>query len=140
MARALAGRGIRLDAVFSSSAVRARATCQTVLAPLGADPTITEDLYMASSREILELLRAQGPDVAQLAVVGHNPGMHDLAVRLCGDGPPTALRRLRQKLPTGALVEIEFGERSWRDVSFGSGTLVDFVRPKDLEEAEELGL
>lgn len=140
MARSLAADGLRLDAIFSSSAVRARETCRRVLAPLGPEPEVTAELYMASPREMLEIVREQGPDVDQLAMVGHNPGMHDLAVRLCGDGPPTELRRLREKFPTGALAEIDLRARSWRDVGFGSGTLVRFVRPKDLESAEELGL
>jgi len=140
MGRTLAAEGVRLDMIVSSSAVRARETCRIVLAPLGPEAVITAELYMASPREMLEVLREQGPDVDRMAMVGHNPGMHDFAVRLCGDGPPTELRRLREKFPTGALAEIELRARSWRDVGFGSGSLVRFLRPKDLEGAEELGL
>ena len=140
MARTLAAEGLHLDAVLTSSALRARTTCENVLAPLGPEPEVTVELYMASPREMLELVREQGPDVSRLAVVGHNPGMHDFAVRLCGDGPPTELRRLREKFPTGALAEIDLPGRSWREVGFGTGTLVRFLRPKDLEDAEELGL
>jgi len=140
MAGTLTASGIRLDAVVSSTAVRARETCRVVLAPLGPEPVLSADLYMASPWEMLELVRTQAPDVQHLAVVGHNPGMHDFAVRLCGAGPPTELRRMREKYPTCALAVIEFSGRSWREVRFGLGRLVRFVRPKDLEGADELKL
>lgn len=140
VARTLVAEGVRFDAIVSSTAVRARDTCRLVLAPLGPEPELTSELYMASSWEMLALLRAQAPDVRHLALVGHNPGMHDLALRLCGDGPPTELRRMREKFPTCALAVIDLPERSWREVAFGRGTLVRFVRPKDLEEANDLGL
>lgn len=137
MADALARDGLRLDAVFSSSAVRARETCQLVLASLSPEPIIDPALYLASWRDLLRVLREQGPDVGDVALVGHNPGMHELAVRLAGDGPPMELRRLREKFPTCALAEMEFDLLGWAEVGPGSGRLMRFLRPKDFPAARE---
>ena len=133
MARTLAAEGLHLDAVLTSSALRARTTCENVLAPLGPEPEVTVELYMASPREMLELVREQGPDVARLAVVGHNPGMENLAMALAGPGSnPKALARLRGKFPTAAMAEFEFDADGWAEVARGAGRLTRFIRPKDL--------
>jgi phosphohistidine phosphatase len=71
-----------------------------------------------------------------LLLVGHNPGIEQLALALtvtperrCG---AARLKRLTQKFPTAALAVLDFEIASWRDSQAGHGSLVDYVRPKDL--------
>lgn len=60
-------------------------------------------------------------------LIGHNPGLQDLALTLASDN---ALReRVAAKFPTAALATLALP--SWR-LSPGDGELVDFVVPKDL--------
>jgi phosphohistidine phosphatase len=64
-----------------------------------------------------------------VAVIGHNPGIHDLAIALAGSG--AELHRMEVKFPTGALAVLAFDGR-WPDVSPGGGLLEAFVTPRDL--------
>ena len=69
-------------------------------------------------------------------VVGHNPGLEDLATKLARE-PVRRKERARrdvleEKFPTAALAVLDFDVDKWRDIRTGEGALVDFVRPKDL--------
>ena len=46
-------------------------------------------------------------------VIAHNPGIHELALHLAGDGDDDSLRRLRTKFPTGALATMDLGDGEW---------------------------
>jgi phosphohistidine phosphatase len=76
----------------------------------------------------------QGADDAdaRLLLVGHNPGMEQLALLLSGAG--TLRDQVAVKYPTAALAEIGFEVTHWRDVSPGAGRLVRFIRPRELAE------
>lgn len=136
MARALAAEDFQVDRILCSTARRARETCELVLAGAGAHPEFTRDLYMASPREMLTLLQEEGGSAEGVVLVGHNPGMEDFTLALSGDGDPELLDRAAGKYPTGTLAEIRFDLDSWTEVEAGAGTLVRFLRPKDLPEAE----
>jgi phosphohistidine phosphatase len=91
-----------------------------------------QSLYLAEPETILRLLAAL-PDAADgVMVIGHNPGLQALAVRLGGSGGE-ALRRLRSKFPTGGLAVLDLEIDRWRDIADASGTLFRFVAPRDLD-------
>lgn len=89
-------------------------------------------LYMADLPALLQVLHSLADDVRHVVVIGHNPGLEDLAIALCGNGPERELKRLRDKFPTAAYAEIDLPRESWPTVTPGAGRLVRFVRPKDL--------
>jgi phosphohistidine phosphatase len=64
-------------------------------------------------------------------LVGHNPGIQDLALGLAMSGP--ALAALREKFPTGALATVEVNVGRWRDVDDGKATAAVLVTPRSLE-------
>lgn len=138
----LARDGFSVDAVVSSTAVRARETARRTLFELGPRPVLREDLYLASPRTILKCAAEFAEPGARIVLVGHNPGMHALAVRLVGDTPGREADRIREKYPTGALAEFEVpdpeGDIAALDVS--GARLVRFLRPKDLPDADDRGL
>jgi phosphohistidine phosphatase len=136
---ALEEEGFAADLVLSSTAERASATARTVMEGLAPAPEYLPELYMAGPHEMLELVRSTHPSIETLVLVGHNPGTHALAVRLTGDGPNPDLPRMASKYPTGAIAEIEF-ECDWADVTWGTGSLTRFLRPKDLPDAGRLKL
>jgi phosphohistidine phosphatase len=130
MAEHLRAAGVRPALVLCSSAVRARQTLTAVADALGDPPTAIEDaLYLAEPEDVLGRLRAVPDADPEVLVIGHNPTLQELALELARDG--SDLPRLREKLPTGALVTLAF-EGPWRDLGPGRATLVAFVTPRDL--------
>jgi phosphohistidine phosphatase len=64
-------------------------------------------------------------------VVGHNPGLEDLAMTLIADGGENALARLHAKFPTGAFASLLL-PGPWKALAPESATLTAFVVPRDL--------
>lgn len=134
MGRLIAEQGLAPDRVLCSTAIRARRTWELASASLPGQPELLHrrDLYLAPSGRLLDIVRAHGGDARRLMLVGHNPGLHDLAQRLAGEGDPKLRRKLAEKLPTAALVHLAFKAGDWRTLAPGSGRLLGFWRPRDL--------
>ena len=80
-------------------------------------------------------MRASSPEVHGLAVVGHNPGLRDLAELLIASGDIETRQRLLEKFPTAGLAVIDFPVDEWRKLHAHSGRLDRFVAPRSLEIA-----
>lgn len=134
MAAYLQAENIAPALVLCSTARRARETLARVVPALHGTGRIEfeEGLYLASGGAMLRRLRRLDDDVASVMLVGHNPGMQELALLLGEHGDEDMLRRLRSKYPTGGLAEIAVNCRHWRDLGAEQGTLVRFVVPRDL--------
>ena len=133
LVRHLAGTGAEPALVLCSTALRARQTLDGVLPALGAEVDVwyEDSLYGASDDELLARLRKLPPAVPSAMVVGHNPGLADLAVELVGGGDEAALARLHTKFPAGALASLG-GIESWQALGPGAASLTGFVVPRDL--------
>ncbi|MFW8635095.1 SixA phosphatase family protein [Cribrihabitans pelagius] len=113
------------EQVIASSALRARETWE--LMDLEAPVAFTERLYMASSDMILKVLRqAEHPRVM---LIGHNPGVAAFAHTVVAH-PPGHARF--DDFPTGATLIAEFAISNWADLTWSSGTAVDFTVPREL--------
>ncbi len=127
------------DLVQVSPAVRAKQTWELAWEAMKerVAPPLVEflpDLYAADPAQMLEVIRsACVTDPKRLMVVGHNPGMHELALALTGSGDATLRQELARNLPTSGLAILDFDIEAWDDVSFGRGRLVSFVTPKLLK-------
>ena len=116
--------------VACSTAVRARQTLELVLPSLGTPHVVFEEgLYLASASDLLARLRTLPEEAREAMLVGHNPGLHELALALTG---PAGRAELEGKLPTGALVALELPVSAWTDVVEGEATLASLVKPRDL--------
>jgi phosphohistidine phosphatase len=94
-----------------------------------------EELYGAEPTELLRIVRmASSSDPKRLMLVGHNPGMHELALMLAGDGDKASRKALEDNLPTSGLAVLDFDTDDWTDVAFRRGNLVRFVSPKLLRQ------
>ena len=125
MGRRLARRGPAPDLVVSSTAVRALSTARGVAREIGyREDRIREapELYLATPDEILAVIRATPAGVATLMLVGHNPGLTDLANRLDDI-------RL-DNMPTAAMLCVEFAARGWADILPDEAQLCWFNYPK----------
>lgn len=133
MGRAMRELAIRPDLVLCSSAVRTRATVALTLLELGRPPPevrYEDSLYLASPSVLLGHIRKVEAKVQSLLLVGHNPGMHALALELAGVAERDDLARLATKFPTAAMANITFDVASWRDVRAAEGRLVLYLTPR----------
>jgi phosphohistidine phosphatase len=126
------------DLVLCSTARRTVETLDLVKKAIGSEVEVKfeEGLYLAEQRQLLERLQWIDDAVKSVMLIGHNPGMEQLAHALCaapeGGAEEKLHKRMREKFPTAALAVIKVPAKAWREVKAGSGRLKDFVRPKDL--------
>jgi phosphohistidine phosphatase len=122
---------VRPALVLCSSARRTRETLERIAPALGEGiPVhIERELYGASEQRLLERLQAIEDGVESLLLIGHNPGVEQLALSLAGSGEKLA--RVRSKYPTGALATLEFPS-GWSELRPGIAELTAFVTPKQL--------
>ncbi|GEP02178.1 SixA phosphatase family protein [Methylobacterium oxalidis] len=133
MGRYLAEQGLKPDLALVSPSKRTQETWDAAAASLGAVRTETvRAIYEAPASSLLAAIREADEAAASLILVGHNPGMQDLAVKLAGHGEPGARRRLRTQFPTAAVAVIDFDVGAWSEVGHGGGRLERFVTPKEL--------
>jgi phosphohistidine phosphatase len=125
------------EAVLVSHAVRALQTWDIVWEAMkdrvaAPQVEILPELYGADPAQILETIRtATVPaDPKQLLLVGHNPGMHEVALMLMGGGDPAGAKAIADNLPTAGLAIFDFDVKDWGDVAYRRGKLVQFVSPK----------
>ena len=86
---------------------------------------------------MLEIVRATPDEVERLLLVGHNPGLEELALCLSQADDFGLRGEVEVKYPTGTVAEIELPVERWAEVRPGMGSLVRFIRPWDLDP--ELG-
>lgn len=126
----LVERGHAPAEVVSSTARRALETWER-MAPAFPEGTLMRRepaLYHASSDRMLAALHdcAASP----VMMLAHNPGIAEFAARLLAR-PPSHPRFAAY--PTCAALVADFDAKDWAEVRFGTGRLVDFVVPRDLE-------
>jgi phosphohistidine phosphatase len=134
--RHLAEREVCPDLVLCSPSLRTRETIELVAGGLGAELPIDyeDDLYLASERDLRQRVEQIPEDVTSVLLVGHNPGIAELALQLAARGQPDALAELRRKFPTGALAELRIHSQRWSHFARGGCELVAFVTPKQLPD------
>ena len=138
---ALMGRWLRQhppipELVMVSTAVRAQQTWMAIAPELGDDPAPVvahlDALYSADAADLLGIIHAAAmEDPKELVIIGHNPGLHELALALIRASGHSGLN---DNLPTSGIAVIDFPVDDWSDVSFRSGELVRFATPKLLKD------
>ena len=132
--RWLAARGLRPDRAVASPSLRTRQTLERLQPYFRAPPETDFEpgLYLATAEAILRRVK-QVPPGDPLMVIGHNPGIGELAALLAGAGEPAALDRLHQKFPTGALAVLRVATKDWRELRPGAARLDALVFPRELD-------
>ena len=135
--QAMHSLGLTPDLVLVSPARRTMQTAEA-LEPWDETPLTdpVEALYLATASQMLAVLREVAGTVRSVLVIGHNPGMHELALALVGAGAMPkageAERQLAAGFPTGALAEF-FIPGPWSQLGPGGGRLLRFLTPRQLE-------
>jgi phosphohistidine phosphatase len=141
----LARHALIPDLAIVSAAQRTRETWEHVAkslqgSALSASPpaSFEERLYNAGAEAILGVIRETGRAVRALMVIGHNPGLHEVARLLIASGDVEARERLNEGLPTTGLAVIDFTGNDWRKVHPHGGRLERFVTPRSLATADRV--
>jgi phosphohistidine phosphatase len=136
----LASEGYVPERILCSTAKRAVQTAQYILDAFGRKPAYQEldELYMATPRDILMTVADNAGTAKTILVIGHNPGLDDLATWLINDSKAKDAARLRDKFPTAAAAVIDLPVDNWRDLSDSttvnwSGRLIRFATPRDAD-------
>jgi phosphohistidine phosphatase len=129
------------ETVLVSHATRARQTWDLAWEAMkdrvpAPQVEILPELYGAEPGQILETIRSAtaAADPKQLLLVGHNPGLHEIALMLIGGGDPAGARAIADNLPTAGLAVFDFDVEDWGDVGYRRGRLAQFVSPKLLRD------
>lgn len=130
LGRWLSSRGDIPDEVLCSTATRTQATWAGIAAelPHHAELRLLPALYQAGPDAMLSVL--QSASYRMVMMLGHNPGIAAFAAMLCA-GPP--LDPEFSHYPTGATLVLEFDIPTWADAQPGSGQVIDFITPRNLE-------
>jgi phosphohistidine phosphatase len=134
--RELNRRKMRFDLVLASPARRVRETLEELADGFGSafDIRFESRIYLADPDTLLDLVRGLSEDIESPLLVGHNPGLHELALQLLADDAQDFRKRIAEKYPTGALAEIELPAKDWSAAGEQPGTISALVLPRDLSD------
>jgi phosphohistidine phosphatase len=139
VAKALAARHFLPDVLIHSGAARAKETAEIFAAEWRSKAELEEAawLYDASLTTLLDRTRALRDEDKRVGLVGHNPGLGELATALTNSGAQPQAQRLAAKYPTGAVAVLDFSIRRWGEVERNSGRLALYLTPAELEADAE---
>jgi phosphohistidine phosphatase len=134
MALKIAEPDLLPDRILCSPARRTRETLAALLPHLAGeiDVAIADDLYEPQA-DYRPAIAAHRGNAERLLLIGHNPATQATALALVGKG---ASAELGAKYPTAALAVIDFDAAGWAGLKAGSGRLVAFIRPRDIDGGE----
>ena len=119
--------------VLCSPSIRTRQTLDIVAPAFAGPPQILfEDaLYLATAGQLLARLRRVAASTAGVMVVGHNPGLQELAVLLSDVSGGPLMARLAAGLPTAAMASYAVAV-PWPALDRRLARLAALLTPKDL--------
>ncbi|MEU9146074.1 histidine phosphatase family protein [Streptomyces sp. NPDC048349] len=127
----LAEAGYRPDLTLCSPARRTRQTWQLLAPALPEPPAAVYDdrLYNAEPNVLATVVTEGAAGLGCVVLVGHNPGLHELASALCGSGPRKLLEKLRDGFPTAGVAVVDL-PGGWETLTPGAGHLTAFWSPR----------
>ena len=128
--RWLRDHGYLPDTVICSAARRTRQTWELVAPELGGSPSVSFEprAYAASAMTLLYLVRGLSATSRAALLIGHNPGVADLATSLA---QPPDHDDAPIRFPTAAVAILDVSG-DWADLSPGQGRLLDYTTPAEL--------
>jgi phosphohistidine phosphatase len=132
MGRYMMQHALAPDRAIISSAKRTRETWELVAPAFRQQPGFAYEprIYEAAWKALLGVVREAPQNAHTLLLIGHNPGMQELAGVLTATGETEARHRLQDKFPTSALAVIDFPTDDWQSLKPSTGRLDRFVTPR----------
>jgi len=131
--------GLVADLIVASPAKRVVETLDLLLAAFDRRPKVQSEpaVYEAGPDALLDVVKKTPRTVHCLLMVGHNPGLGELATLLIAAGEVEARQRLIEKFPTAGLAVIDFALDDWEKLHPRAGRLDRFVVPRALDTATD---
>lgn len=127
MGKFLAGQGLRIDAVLSSSAKRAKQTAKAMAKAAKFEDEIVflRSLYLAEIPDYLDACKSLPESCDRAIVVAHNPGSEDIVYHFTVH---------KEIMSTAAIAELVLPIESWSELNAQTrGSLRHVWRPRELE-------
>ena len=120
-----------VDLVLCSTAVRTRETAALVLADFAPPPRILYEngLYLAGPAGLLHRLQRLDESDGAVLLIGHNPGLHELAMAMAAAASPRYRTLATSKFPTAARASFAIAT-DWASLAQSRHALTDYVTPK----------
>ncbi len=133
--RLLQDGGYGFDLVLASPAARVRETIDAVEEEFSFESPIQFEhrLYLASEELLLTSLRGLPEACSAPLLVGHNPGLQQLLVKLSTDDDAGLRGQVARVFPTSALAILKLPARRWSTVEPASGTITGLILSADLD-------
>ncbi len=130
----LSSQPVTPELALVSAAVRARETWDIIAPHLpGCRAEFQDALYLSNPLQIFKAIRRAPDSITTLLVLGHNPGLHELAWNLIGEAPAAEHTALAQNLPTCGAVVFDCPVSAWSNLGLQTNTLREFMTPKQLK-------
>jgi len=131
--------GLLPDRALVSTAARTRETWDLAAAAMTQKLPVDFDerIYEASPQTLLQVVKETDRSVRALLMVGHNPGLQELAALLIGTSDVDTRQRLMEAFPTSGLAVIEFALDRWDRLHPQAGRLEHFIDPVSIAEATD---
>ena len=138
MRREMRELGLAPDLILVSAAKRTMET-MAALEPWDDTPLIEpmDDLYLASEVRLFAALAEVAETVRSVLLIGHNPGLHELAVALTDPGTSAGrlVQTIEEGFPTMALAEFSI-TGPWSRLRPGGARLLRFLTPRMLDKSD----
>ncbi len=125
MGKLLREERILPDILVTSPAVRALSTARIIAEEVEYEEKhldIQKRLYLARAGDLMQVVRELPVACSKAMLVGHNPGLTDIAEILCG--------KFIGNIPTSGIVALRFSVKKWPDIDDGTGDLLFFEYPR----------
>lgn len=135
----IARHGLVPDRVVVSPSARTRETWQLAAETMAGKLSAVYDerIYEATPQALLTVIKETDARVRTLLMIGHNPGLHELAALLIATGDVDTRQRLAEGLPTSGLAVIDFALDSWSKLHHQAGRLERFIVPRSIAAAAD---
>ena len=136
LGKELGHRGMRFDLVLASTAVRVRETIEVIEQSFDLPQPVRfeQRLYLASTALLIEIIRAFPENVRSPLLIGHNPGLEQLLLELSHHDQRGLREKVAGKYPTAAFAVVELPADRWDRIEPGSGTIIELILPRALDQ------
>ncbi|MCA9860058.1 MAG: hypothetical protein KC438_10060 [Thermomicrobiales bacterium] len=112
------------DLLVTSNAIRALQTGDLAAEAMkfAGERRVVPEVYGATEDELVQVIQAFPDDFSKIVLVGHNPGLEELANSYAG-------KRAHGHLPTAGWVVVDISANAWKDAKAGGGKVTAFGTP-----------